>query len=411
MIEQRLLNKMINISDSDLSVTYRLNKANGVFGWYPYAEGFSKIFVDNMIDYFNISKGDIVLDPFGGCGTTMLGCALRNIDSASVEVNPFMDFVLKCKYESLKINPKDAIDGLLEIKKNLKNLKKPREIPLFLKDKPFFNPYNLKEALFIKDAIINLESSEIIKRFFILHLTSIIVRISNMIRATDLKYRGIPQEKMNVKSIFFEKVEKAIQDLKDLEADKIGKAVFINEDIGSVQNKNKAKSFFGNIDFCITSPPYLNGTNYERNTKLEMGFLNMIKDENDLKILRTKMITAGINSTQSNKSQSDSIAFIKPLINKVTEKAYDKRIPMMVRGYFNDMDKAIKNIYIFLKSGGQSVIVIGDSQFGGVHIPTDLILAKLCEINGLEIEKIQSVRERKSRNGMKLRESLIFVRK
>ena len=39
-------------------------------------------------------------------------------------------------------------------------------------------------------------------------------------------------------------------------------------------NKN-----FKKFDGVITSPPYLNGTNYFRNTKLELWFMNFINDE------------------------------------------------------------------------------------------------------------------------------------
>lgn len=409
MIEQTLINKMIKLGDSDISVTYRLNKNQGIFGWYPYTEGFSRNFVDNMINNFNIKEGDTVLDPFGGCGTTMLGCALRNINSISVEVNPFMDFVLRSKYESLRLKPKEILEGLIKIKSNLLKSKRPENIPNFLKNKKFFNLHNLNEAILIKETINRLDCSDKLKRFYLLHLTSILVGISNMVRATDLKYKDSPQNDLNVKEIYFLKVLNAIEDLKKLEPQRIGNALFIKGDIGSVHNKTR--TLFNKVDYFITSPPYLNGTNYERNTKLEMGFLDMIKDEGDLKEIRKNMITAGINSTQSYKSQSINLTFIQPLVHKVAEKAYDKRIPMMVRGYFNDMDKAIKNIHHFLRKDGKGVLVIGDSQFGGVHIPTDLILAKLCKLNGLRIEKMQSVRGRRSRNGMKLRESLIFVKK
>ena len=169
--------------------------------------------------------------------------------------------------------------------------------------------------------------------------------------------------------------------------------------------------FFGKIDYFITSPPYLNGTNYDRNTKLEMGFLEMIKTDEDLKELRTKMVIAGINSTSSKNKYNLDLNFLNNLIKSVTEKAYDRRIPIMVKGYFNDMSLAIQNIAKLMKDNSKGVIVVGDSQFGGVHIETDLILAKICEMIGLFVETIDVVRERRAKNGMKLRESLIFVRK
>ena len=47
---ERLRNKLNYMDDSDFSVTYKLNKLNGIFNWYPY-QGFSKPFVDKMLDF------------------------------------------------------------------------------------------------------------------------------------------------------------------------------------------------------------------------------------------------------------------------------------------------------------------------------------------------------------------------
>ena len=113
----------------------------------------------------------------------------------------------------------------------------------------------------------------------------------------------------------------------------------------------------------------------------------------------------------TNNKYTVHLDFIEKLLVNVKKSAYDRRIPIMVGGYFNDMNLAIENISALMKNGGCGVIVVGDSQFGGVHIETDLILAKICELNSLTIERIDNVRERTSKNGMKLRESLIFVRK
>lgn len=397
-----------NKGSSDFSVTYRLNKKEGVFNWYPYTEGFSKPFVDRMIEYFKIGENDLVLDPFGGCGTTTLSCFLKNIPSISVEVNPFMNFILKSKVESLKLNPSKLEIEFDKLKKLISKEKGKNTIS-FLKDKDFFHEENLKEALVIKNAINKLASKKDVKDFFLLQLSSIIVKISNMVRATDLRYRKNKQDKLDVRKIFFDKVEKAIEDLKQIKVTKKPKAYFVNSDIRYL-SKN-ADKFKEQISFFITSPPYLNGTNYERNTKLEMAFLDFIESETDLRKLRDQMITAGINSTKSKDKENYNLNFIQPLIKKVKKNAYDSRIPLMVEGYFNDMNLALKNIYSLMKKGAKGVIVIGDSQFGGVHIETDLILAELCKRNKLKVKKIESVRDRKSRNGMKLRESLIFVEK
>ena len=407
---ERLRSKLRIKDNSDFSVTYKLNKINGIFNWYPYTEGFSKPFVDKMLSYFNVKKSDLVMDPFSGCGTTALACTLNGYNSLSIEVNPFMHFIGKTKVDSLTLNRDKILKYFSEIKKVIiKNKLEDVSIPPFLKDKPFFNYNNLEQALFIKEAINKSVVEEDYRNFFLLHLSSILVSISNMVRAVDLRYRKTKQGKLDVFDIFYKNIEKALTDLDNVNNVPVSKKEFYNEDICNI--KEPLKKYLGQVDFFITSPPYLNGTNYDRNTKLEMGFLEMIKSDEDLKNLRKKMITAGINSTHTDNKHRIKLDFLNNLIEKVESKAYDRRIPIMVKGYFEDMNIAISNITKLMKKGGRGVIVVGDSQFGGVHIETDIILAKICELNSLIVENIDVVRERRSKNGMKLRESLIFVRK
>ena len=47
------------------------------------------------------------------------------------------------------------------------------------------------------------------------------------------------------------------------------------------------------VDAVITSPPYLNGTNYFRNTKVELWFLRCLKNRGDLARFRFGAMTVG----------------------------------------------------------------------------------------------------------------------
>jgi hypothetical protein len=50
---------------------------------------------------------------------------------------------------------------------------------------------------------------------------------------------------------------------------------------------------------AVTSPPYLNGTNYFRNTKIELWLLGFIENEQELKNLRREAISAGLMTFKS----------------------------------------------------------------------------------------------------------------
>ncbi len=50
------------------------------------------------------------------------------------------------------------------------------------------------------------------------------------------------------------------------------------------------------FDLAVTSPPYLNGTNYFRNTKIELWLLGLIDGESDLAGYHAQAVAAGINN-------------------------------------------------------------------------------------------------------------------
>ena len=377
--------------------------------WYPYTEGFSKPFVERVIKEFGISKEDLVLDPFGGCGTTSLACTLNGINSASIEVNPFMCLVARVKTDlGLDTKKLDAIKT--NISEDLKTAKpyKFNSNHDFL-TKPFFTPNNLNQLLIIKNVIESTRfPNEQYKDFFKLAIASLLIKISNMKRGPDLRYKEPPYKDLDISRLFIERMDKFISDVRNVHADRLGRAHIIEHNI---MNNISAVNLDDSVDFFITSPPYLNGTNYIRNTKLELWYLDYVKSTNDLKTLRKAMITAGINDTQSDKKYDFDLEITKGNLDKLFKVAYDKRIPKMIEFYFKEMLLATRNIHNMVKKGGKGVIVIGDSQFAGVHIPTDTYTADICHKVGFRVDKQVVARERRSKNGMALRESLIYVTK
>ncbi len=390
-------------------VTNKFNKELPIFDWYPYTEGFSKPFVEKIIKEFKINKNDLVLDPFGGCGTTSLTCEMNSINSISIEVNPFMCLVTRAK-TNLRLDTRKLEVIKEDIAKRLKTAKPYQfnERHDFL-TKPFFTSKNLNQVLVIKNVIESTQfPDEQYKEFFKLAIASLLIKISNMKRGPDLRYKEPPYKDLKISEMFIDRIDKFISDIKVVQTADLGKTRVIEHNI---INGTASLNLSNSVDFFITSPPYLNGTNYIRNTKLELWYLDFVKSTEDLKTLRKAMITAGINDTQREKTYDFDLDITEDNLNQLFKVAYDKRIPKMIELYFKEMLLATKNIYNMVKKGGKGVIVIGDSQFAGVHIPTDTYLAELCTMVGFKVDKQVVARERRSKNGMKLRESLIYVTK
>src|SRR6185295_10318678 len=97
------------------------------------------------------------------------------------------------------------------------------------------------------------------------------------------------------------------------------------------------------VDAVITSPPYLNGTNYFRNTKIELWFLRSLRTSADLSALRAAAITAGINDVSRGKPTSTDVE-VERLVETLGQHAYDARIPKMVGSYFHDMETVLRGV-------------------------------------------------------------------
>lgn len=86
-------------------------------GLFPYRGKFHPQLIKGLINILNIKKGETILDPMAGSGTTNVEAALMGINSKAIDVSPFCQFMIKTKYESLTIELKILEKTKIENKK------------------------------------------------------------------------------------------------------------------------------------------------------------------------------------------------------------------------------------------------------------------------------------------------------
>lgn len=413
-----------DLPDADsIQATFRGGRGSPLHDWYPYLEGYSPAFVQTIIRRY-APDAQSVLDPFCGSGTTALVAASLARFGYYAEVNPVCRFVIEAKAHALSLEDDErdlAIHGLYQLAAHLPEQVDREAVSSDLAERltaglgsrAVFDHVTLQQVLRLRSLLdrIEVEDRQLGAFLTVAALRSLVPN-SLMIRRGDLRFRT-SSEISNHRPSFLEDVcsslEMIASDLADVK--KVpGEVRFVCSNA-----RELSASIDGQIDAVVTSPPYLNGTNYFRNTKIELCFLGHLSNKSDLRRFRDQAITAGINDVTINKTREGEGGQLPDLLFETLARlkptAYDVRIPAMVQSYFQEMNVVAGNLAKVVRAGGVVAIDLGDSSYGGVHVPTDAILAEIMHGQGFDLHERIVLRTRQSRNGGRLSQTLqVFER-
>lgn len=382
------------------------NRSKPIHRWYPFVEGYSADLVTGALASFE-SPVSAIFDPFGGSGTTALAAALEGLDSYYCEVNPYLSWVTEVKVNRARDAASSPDLGqLLELGDMVEagfSFPCSELNPLVVADRTrhFFPP---GVALYFAGAIdwIRHNLSGPVADLATLACAVSLIPASNMVRRTDLRYRrtGDPPPQPPALALAA-KLRAIYDDVRQLGPALTGRATKIASDVKSL---NSPESQFRLI---VTSPPYLNGTNYCRNTKLELLGLGFLAQEHDLAQLRATSVTAGINNVSRGRPPVCTLPEVEEIGRLLDAVAYDWRIPYMIRQYFADMQRALAAVRNAATPGAHLFLDIGDSRFAGVHVPTPELLIKVAESVQWQLRSIEPLRQRRSYDGTQLKQVLL----
>jgi len=80
-------------------------------GLFPYRGKFHPQLIKALLNIISVQKGETILDPMCGSGTTNIEAALMGINSYAVDISPFCQFMTRVKFEALTLS-NDSISVL-----------------------------------------------------------------------------------------------------------------------------------------------------------------------------------------------------------------------------------------------------------------------------------------------------------
>lgn len=389
--------RMANLVNSDNT----LDSLNEVF---PYKEAFSPHLIQQLQERFSCSIQSLY-DPFCGVGSSFLNPEIQFC--YGLDTSPFALNVAKAKLEKLD-------------SKNLQKAKMAMQsFEYSNKDYPYpqwqsFERYADKRCFNIaKDFIESFKDFDSKIYHFVKFLIS-----CNLEKILDYKKdgNGIKKRKSKIKD-----TESYLKDL-TLRAFELKKEFDNNnikelslENLSSVAHKPKDK-----VDCILTSPPYANLFDYFEIYKMELWASGIIQSYEDWKRLKKSALR---NNKNANLQIRDIInnALLDETLAILKERELESSILTMLKNYFFDMQKVLKNCFDVLKKNGFCFVVVGNSCYKGMPIKTDEILAHEAQKIGFRCKEIIIARKLKtssqqmkildSQSKFYLRESILVLQK
>jgi len=391
--------------------------------WHYYKEGFSPQLVEKAIDESDIGKRGIVLDPFNGGGTTTLTAALRGLRSIGLEVNPFTAFLAEAKLStasalSLRKVAKSIIDGA-----ERSSISPLNTFSTFSeqsgRDKWLFNSSVLDAFEGGWQAAKNVKDPQVLKLCKLALLSSAMDNCNAVRDGKCLRYRPTWKEQRFNKYSFLSTLVDSFQaihsDIQETRDKKFGQSRIYLGDAREILNTNTDITDF---NLCVTSPPYLNTFDYTDIYRPELFLGKFIKDNNELYKLRLKTVRSHVQAQWEKPTRTDFGFLFGNVIkhlNDHPEALMDKKIPMMVQAYFEDMEKMLRLLLSKAKPNAQVWLVVSNSAYADLQIPVDLILGDIGSKVGWYLKEIGVLRHihkrpTKHSSGItELRESVVIL--
>jgi hypothetical protein len=395
-------------------VTYVLNKNLPLYNWFKYKEGFSRELVVRLFTEFALQAGDIIFDPFLGCGTTLLAGKEFGIHGVGIDMLPTSVFVAQAK-----LTEWPDIDLLLRAIQKLTStpFREPKSsFPDVRIVNLAFTKKTQCELLFFKEEIETFEQP--VRHFLMLGLLSILESVSSTSKDGQflrLVEKVIPPVRDALRSV----LAQMIADLAEIRMfgsppQTRAKTLVMQ---GDAREMCLPRKYIANVAAIITTPPYLNRYDYSRTYALELCLL-AIKSHKEMVNVRHSLLRSHVESREHEGKLID-LPVLKEVLRGVRAKPLNnERLPIMIEGYFEDMNLVIRNMAAYLKPGGRVALVVANAQFNGESVPTDLMLCELAEEFGLTTESIWITRYKGNSSQQMavygrrpVREAILFWRK
>ena len=347
-------------------------------GYHRYPAKFIPQIVSRLVEKYT-KPGDLVVDPFGGCGTTLVESKVMCRPSIGVDINPVAVLITKAKITPIK--PLTLEQAFIDLKHKLGAYTSTTKVsaPKHERIDYWFKPEEKRKLAFLFSEISKIENQDI-RDFFYCGFSNILKNCSIWLQKSNKPTRDLKKKPADPFVAFSRQVKSMLR----------GNADYFNllEERGCAKTSCKvyctdarkipAKS--NSVSLIVTSPPYVTSYEYADLHQLTALWLEYTKDLSDF---RKRFIGTAYHNKKKLVLNSEIAENIKEALLKKHKKTAEE-----VATYFGEMNQVFEEMKRILKKGGRTCIVIGDTTLKGVEILNAEVFVEQLQNLGFRIDDI-----------------------
>lgn len=371
---------------------------HAVHRWFNFIAGFAPEFVAEQCP---TSPGGLVLDPFAGCGTSLVVAQSLGHRAIGFEPHPFFARIARAKIDAPPtVGHLREIEGAL-----LAGIQAPERAPVLTESAEaflvkLFEEQTLRQLLGARAALEDVGLHEDDLSFLLLS------RVLDMCSKaqTDGIYKAPTSAKKPDSPA--DAIRTVVDQVRNDTAQARANLPVASPTAVLHQQSSEDMSLVetGSVDVAVTSPPYLNNFDFAEMTRMHLYFWGICGSWREItEEVRTRLVVntttalSGHRDIQSQYRHSIASTLLPDLDSIVSALAQERRVragkkeyDLLVYPYFAQMTRVLLEVQRCLVDQGAAHVVVADAAFYGIHVSTPQFLASaMSDMGFAEVQCIK----------------------
>lgn len=327
---------------------------------HAYPARFPAFLVHKAFDYAAEQGVEIrrVADVFCGSGTVAYEAATQNIEFWGCDINPVATLIARVK--SARLNPCQFEERGQRIMRafDRASISPALSSTAISRLQPWYLPSQFEDLVRLRNAILSEVGSEGDEALAFECAFSAILKSASQWRSRSIKPSKDPNKRpAAVLNAFHRQCRLMTLALSEMATIPRPRSEIVHGNVADVPSPRIP------VDLIVTSPPYATSYDYADIHQLSALWLGFYEDHRDLR-------TSAIGTSTRRANLGKALRELNSVGTQIVFSLFDQNryLAEATATYFLDIQKVVKRCHDFLRSGGISVFVIGNTQLNGVHI-------------------------------------------